>query len=299
MSSHNVEAIPLMQQGEEEDHILEQKHKAHSFNQPRSSLRSRLIRALPYLACLVALLSFTLNTLIFARPSQKPKLDVFNGSVVQSLRKPSLYLGIDRVPEIKEMLSLESLFAQGHATATGSLPTETHAHGGSAVHDTSEHPARSVNIARVNSRYPDLIYPQDGWVVLSEFDRTILQLHSGSQSSRCILTSAFPGRRSLGDRLLTIEIDDSTTRVARIQARVLSNSDSSVDFSSLTWNSRSSLSHLIGELEVDFGRNSSTSEFACGGSELLVELACLGNGCGVEFKYLNEDSTSFINLVSK
>ena len=111
-------------------------------------------------------------------------------------------------------------------------------------------------------------------------------------SPRCTLTSAFPNRKSLGDKLLTIEVDDATYKFPQIQATLLSNSGG-INMTSPTWNSRPATSKLVGQLTADFGRTSSTSEFACGGeSNVLIELVCLGEGCRVEFKPLGHDIES-------
>lgn len=173
-SRENVEGIPLMRQGEDDDYVSEYGH-ATSSNQQSSHAVRRATSALPYAACLIALLSFVFNALNF---SQNPKLDVFKGSVVHSLRKPSLYLGIDRVPDIKEMLSLETLFTQNHTTATDSSPDIIHSHGSSTGGSPTDNADYSGDVARVNSRYPDLAFPQDGWVILSEHVSTVITSYS-------------------------------------------------------------------------------------------------------------------------
>lgn len=64
----------------------------------------------------------------------------------------------------------------------------------------------------------------------------------------------------------------------------------SVDFATLTWNTRPQALKLVGELDASFGRNDTTGEFDCEpDTRLLVELACIGRGCRIEYK----DETGF------
>ncbi|CAL1709829.1 unnamed protein product [Somion occarium] len=295
----NVEAIPLMHPGEDNAHTSMPKRRgSRSSSNPRGFLAKWT--SLPHSALLIALLSLFLSSLGLASSlrsfRQQNELDE---AQLELLRKPSLYFGFDKVPRIQQILSLESLIAQAQGTATSSVVTEpTHSldedhptagHGHGHVATPAAGPGRPVNIARVNSQYPDQIFARDGWVLITEHDRTLLEFRTSSHTSRCVFASYFPTRRSLGDRLLTIELDDPNTPIARIQLTTMTVSES-VDFATLTWNTRPQALKLVGELDASFGRNDTTGEFDCEpDTRLLVELACIGRGCRIEYK----DETGF------
>ena len=175
----SIEAIPLMRQANGDDDELYDSHAANGALHPtkqRSFLSTgRTISSLSYVACLVAIISFAYNTLSFMNPSQGSKLKLLNENVVQSLRKPSLYLGIDRVPEIKKRLTVESVLAQSHTTTPDSSPNTPHTHNTPSGGSPTGSSDRVINVARVSSLYPDMTFMQDGWVILSN---SVSQLES-------------------------------------------------------------------------------------------------------------------------
>ena len=108
---------------------------------------------LPLLACLVTVLSLISNAATFtagwnsalARGSSS-KIDA------SKLRRPSVYLGLERVPAIK--------LQHGDISQYTARPS-THTPGSARIGWPSA-------IARVNSVYPHFIFPQDEWVFLTE-----------------------------------------------------------------------------------------------------------------------------------
>lgn len=99
----------------------------------------------------------------------------------------------------------------------------------------------------------------------------------------CQLASYFPIRSILGTKLLTLEYDD--TSKLQIQVHLYPPS-TPIDFSSLTWRTRpQSSTTSLKPLLAEFGVNSTTNEFPCSSDNpVLVELACEGHGCRVEFE---------------
>lgn len=159
----NQEAIPLMAPDEyvHDFHSGVAHVSARSFkDQDPVPLAARSSRStfLLFLACVVTILSLSFNatTLIrTGRPLQSPQvLDSSN------LRRPSLYLGLERVPEIK--MQMGDIHTHVPVPSTGP-------------------PNRSQlgwpsQVARVNSDYPYYAFAQDGWVVLTEQVRSYLSL---------------------------------------------------------------------------------------------------------------------------
>jgi len=229
------------------------------------------------LACLVTALSLAFNAGTFVRSwgsrgdSVPDKLDV------SKLRRPSLYLGLERVPEL---LQQQSPASQGQplgspSTAAAGWPTR---------------------VARVNSAYPDYVFPQDGWVSLTEQDHTIMEFAAIPTRAglRCALQAYFPGRRDLRDKLLTIERDDGIAPDPVVRFTAVS--PSPVDLTNLTWNTRPSATRLVDlplTLTVAFGRNQTTAPFPCPSDiPLRVEAMCVGGGCRVEY----DASGSLVNV---
>ena len=101
----------------------------------------------------------------------------------------------------------------------------------------------------------------------------------------CQLAAYFPTRTALGlgSKLLTLEYDDDAGSL-QIQVH-LHPPQTSVDFPALTWHGRpQSSTTSLRPLVAQFGKNSTTNEFPCSSDyPILVELACEGRGCRVEF----------------
>ncbi len=99
----------------------------------------------------------------------------------------------------------------------------------------------------------------------------------------CQFASYFPVRPVVGGKLLTLEYDDA----GKLQIQVhLYPPSASIDFSTLTWRTRpQSSTTSLKPLLAEFGVNSTTNEFPCSSdAPILVELACEGHGCRVEFE---------------
>lgn len=176
------EAIPLMAQ-EEYTHEFNGGRNASALKDPerppvKSPWSSSSILLL--LACLVTLISLLFNTFTFSKSwypfmgaSPSYKLDV------GKLRRPSLYLGLERVPEINAR--------NGNIHKYLSVPS-------SSAPSSSSPIGWPAAVARVSSAYPYFIFPQDGWVFLTEQVRTpccfrkctsqLLTRYSGSRNRR-------------------------------------------------------------------------------------------------------------------
>ncbi|GJE86379.1 hypothetical protein PsYK624_024590 [Phanerochaete sordida] len=229
---------------------------------PRRSSRWAILLAL---ACAVTALSLVFNAVTFVRSTSARSSRAAEKLDTSKLRRPSLYLGLERVPEL----------LQEHQSPVS--------------HDEpSSAPAGwPSRVARVNSAYPQHAFPQDGWVVLTEQDRTIMDFDAiaGKPGQRCTLRAFFPTRRELRDKLLTMERDDGVAPdpAIRFTARTLS----PLDISDVTWNTRPSATRLVDmplTLTAAFGHNQSTVAFPCPTSGTLrVEAMCIGGGCRVEY----------------
>lgn len=260
-------------------------------DQELASVRHQWSRSAVFLslACLVTALSFIFNSVTFVRTSRSnsapEKLDI------SKLRRPSLYLGLERVPEL----------LQQHGTSPSSQA-------GPFSSPSISGAGWPTRVARVNSAYPDYVFPQDGWVLLTERvrasslrartrwlnpgfaiqDHAIMEFaatpaHGGQ---RCALQAYFPGRRDLRDKLLTIERNDGHAPDISIRFTTLSHSP--IDFTNFTWNTRPSAVRLV-DLPLTlsaaaFGRNQTTVSFSCpSDTPLRLEAMCIGGGCRLEY----------------
>lgn len=127
---------------------------AHLFkDEDRPSVKSRWSRStmLLLLTCLVTLLSLLSNAVTFSRSWDAVKGTNTHKLDVSKLRRPSLYLGLERVPAIK--------LRNGDVHKPVSAPI------GLPQNPSSGWPTA---VARVNSAHPYFVFPQDGWVFLTE-----------------------------------------------------------------------------------------------------------------------------------
>jgi hypothetical protein len=127
------------------------------------------------LTCLVTLLSLFYNTAAFARSwrSSQNQAAAFSKLDVSKLRRPSLYLGLEEVPNILRMLSTDAFGQHTHTP----VPSD------SAFQNTR--PGWPSALARVNSAYPNRDFMQDGWIFLTEQVRLMLSTIFCSVSLTC------------------------------------------------------------------------------------------------------------------
>lgn len=152
------EGIPLMAP---EEYVNDFDHgiahvSARSFKeQGRLPATSRWSKSmiLPLLACLVALLSLISNAATFANSWKSALASGIPSKIDASkLRRPGLYLGLERVPAIKlQHGDISQYTARPSTTATDSVRM-----------------GWPSAIARVNSIYPHFTFPLDQWVFLTE-----------------------------------------------------------------------------------------------------------------------------------
>ena len=154
-SSH--EAIPLMTQDEYVHDFHRGVSQVHAQplkleEDPELELvRTRWPRSTIFLllACFVTALSLFLNAATFVRSWHPRSNNAPEKLDVSKLRRPSLYLGLERTPELLQH--------------QGPISQALHSNSPSSV--GAGWPAR---VARVSSAYPDSVFAQDGWVVLTE-----------------------------------------------------------------------------------------------------------------------------------
>lgn len=231
----NAEYVPLMAIEEHENNDVEAegnirhdgyKH-AMSQNQRVGFLNiSSITTVSVYSALAISLVAFFLSSLSFwsfGRPSAS-SLEIGP----QALRRPSLYLGLERVPEIKVRLDAEALLrpTPDHSGSGGNGHGGMHENAGTPEVDGMVKPSTFVRISRL---YPDMNWT-DEKIVLSEsvrvsrmsFWRLILTSNMCiaqdlmilyfplpnnviSDPSQCTLRASFPAQSALNGRLLTVE----------------------------------------------------------------------------------------------
>ncbi|EMD36961.1 hypothetical protein CERSUDRAFT_95229 [Gelatoporia subvermispora B] len=215
---------------------------------------------------------------------------------ISTLRRPSLYQGLERVPEIKVQLQIEALRMQGHGTTSSMEDTPR-----PTVRPAGSNGVRASTIARVNSRHPNAHYPEDGWVLLTEEDRALLLFDShgtGLNSSSCAFAYTFPARADLKDKLLTIENPDTPTVAPLILITSLNIPDQ-LDLKKITWSSSPVPQSLLGTVPAEFGANGTTEAFECPqNGPMLFELACATPGCRVEYTDDDEEPLLGIRLTT-
>lgn len=154
-SNEDAEHIPLMGDADDPRGDVQQRQRSDvsKLGYPR------LLPLLVLSALATSLLSFMWNGNQLNNRFHRPSIDV------PSLRHPSLYIGLDRVPEIKSVL------ASQQATANSDNHHETMPTLSVPIH------GRPRRIVRVNSDYPGTVYPEDHWVLLSKKVSPVLLLN--------------------------------------------------------------------------------------------------------------------------
>ncbi|KAI0074952.1 hypothetical protein K474DRAFT_1664862 [Panus rudis PR-1116 ss-1] len=307
-SSREPEAIPLISQGGDQEWVDDfaredpsntpafggESHNSKARNEShfgRSS--SPLSRYLLYGAVFISLLSLFCNAIFLLtwKPRSQTRKD---NELVKSLRRPSQYLGIERVPQLKVALSLESMVAHatashaghsGHGSANdGPMPSRTISLATEPTRSASS--SRALREVRVNSLFPDDEFGDDGWITLTAQDRMLLEFHSPLDAVKCAFIGHFPIRDDLGGSHLTIEHDDEQSQSSFVEIRQISDLSALPHPLNTTWNTRPASSKLLGQLQVAFGVESVTKPtFSCiPGQPLLVELTCISKDCRIEYR---------------
>lgn len=160
------EAIPLISQ----QHTSDESHSDDGFTaKPEHELSSddelvygrtrlsslSLQTILAGSALVVSLFSLLWNTFVFSTtlraPSTVSSVVPIKHVDIDALRRPSIYLGLERMPA----------YRGGHNSHGQASPLAVIAGGNGDL-------GVPTALARVNSRYPDLTFTQDGWVFLTE-----------------------------------------------------------------------------------------------------------------------------------
>ena len=103
-----------------------------------------------------------------------------------------------------------------------------------------------------------------------------------------MLHASFPSRQSIAasDVLLTLEgSPESAVILTAFQ------SDSTSRLEDMTWSTRPPSIRTLGSLPMTFGTVDDAKVFACSTSDgwMLVEAACQGSGCRMEYEYLSSE----------
>ena len=162
-NQEQVEAIPLIAQDHNQDIRDDYRVKSEHDSDdslpeiPTGSKGYSLSTLLLAAAFLLSLVSLTWNAVALASVAGS-KASPSQRIVVDSLRRPSIYLGMERVPGYKN--KKHSKPASGGASMSMSAaPVQATRVPG---------PGEPTELARVNMRYPDVVFEQDGWVFLTE-----------------------------------------------------------------------------------------------------------------------------------
>ncbi|KII91603.1 hypothetical protein PLICRDRAFT_173429 [Plicaturopsis crispa FD-325 SS-3] len=274
-----VEYIPLIGDAASDDGNASTEHinieEKDSIPQRPTGKRRTVFSTLVTSALVVSILSFALSgaqlSSVIRYTHTGPTVDV------SALRRPSLYQGLERVPEIKAAMAKEKPMVHmspplPSSTSTSAAPAST----------ASGSTSRPSTIARVDSLHPQTSYPNDGWVLLTDTDRTVMQFLAPSVASSCTFKGFWPARRALGDKMLTLEGADSSVRVS---LRLL---PPEFSMRNVTWDALPPKDDHLGSLTASFGTDDagkSLFSFPCeAGERYVVELACIGEGCRVEYK---------------
>ena len=115
-------------------------------------------------------------------------------------------------------------------------------------------------------------------------------------NSQCALLGRFPARSDLGlespVQMLTLERDDANATSASPSSRwpeIHFNAlpAAGLSFAGVTYNALPAARTPLGSIAAAFGTNASTAPFKCpsAGERLVVEAACGGGMCRVEYAY--------------
>ncbi|KAH8112830.1 hypothetical protein DFH11DRAFT_1604172 [Phellopilus nigrolimitatus] len=296
--------------------LVSQGENARSY---RPGRLSTLTTTSVWVALAISLLAFLVSA---ASSLQTIRYSIFSQTIginIEALRHPSLYLGLERVPEIRARLKMERTIAK--------LLGETHANEGGHGHnnegmqgkpggqegendtekgdDAHHHVVHPAEVRRVSSLYPGEDMHKDGWISLSDTDTTLLEFiipvigTISSISRKCTLGTAFPKRRDLHGRLLTIE------GAPEIEVYLADgNGDDDRLRGYVTWNNKPSRQRRLGSAQVEFGigmDSTSLTEFDCSNeTSVVIELECsrasVRSGCRVEYALFDSSSDFGFNL---
>lgn len=155
----DADYIPLMGEGQDDEGFLTKNTKKRILRESSDhNFLRRFLSTFVICALLVSFLSFFVSGVQFISTYQH--LNGGRGLDVDSLRRPSLYMGLDRVPMLQLVLDAQKAAGVMH-------------HGGGAASSTVPAPVtrysgRPQAISRVNADNPHTSYPQDGWVLLTD-----------------------------------------------------------------------------------------------------------------------------------
>lgn len=127
-----------------------------------SGKASRILVLAIYTALAISFLSFAFSGLTFlaALRGNVDKLDT------RTLERPSLYLGLERVPVIKKRLDQKPMAPPGKA------PDWLHGHGHhNPPTNTDPNVIKPSALRRVSSLYPSMSFADDKWITLTEWVR--------------------------------------------------------------------------------------------------------------------------------
>ncbi|TFK32277.1 hypothetical protein BDQ12DRAFT_739502 [Crucibulum laeve] len=257
--SENTEYIPLMENG----------HATKEVSSPDDNINYnprnfRTLAILVLTAFLTSYLSFFFSGTQFL--SARRSLQSRRG--ISELRRPSLYIGLDKV--YLHSTTNNSSENMVHHDHNGSSPS-----GDSTDEDHGRlHPHKIISI---NSQDPDVTFYLDRWILLSKQDRVFMEFNLPTGSHSCDFALYLPARRSLGDRMLTLEGKDPA-----IDIEIFS---SSMNISEITWSNRPTGGTKLVSLAAEFDSNATTKEFPCvGKTSLIVGLSCAKEDCRVEYQ---------------
>lgn len=150
----------------------ETKHPLRQASTGSTTVCEQLTTLLLFSAFLVSLLSFATTLYIhFARSRSSISTGSYASTYynidISNLRKPSQYLGLERVDGSIERLAQEL----AHNGAGGGAHGATSSSNGSMTMNPPPSlpvgPGRATSIVRVNERFPNATFPRDGWVLLT------------------------------------------------------------------------------------------------------------------------------------
>ena len=113
--------------------------------------------------------------------------------------------------------------------------------------------------------------------------------HTPVEHPSCSFQLSLPPRRALiqSARLLTLENPAASGGILMLDIYTLDAADIDLAQVNISWASRPPRRAFVGRIEARFGENATTPQFDCGGGggdSLTVELACVGDGCRVEYR---------------
>jgi len=285
-SQDGAEYIPLMTEdsGSDEQKLSEDSKEIEfpSLQKAHGPSASRFLLTAIYSALAVSFLSFVFSGLTFitALRGNVSKLDT------RTLERPSLYLGLERVPVIKKQLEQKPIAPPGHA------PDLQHGHGHDHNMPIASDPEaiKPTAIHRVSSLYPTMSFTDDKWITLTEWDSMLVEfqlpydLPQAFDRKKCEITFKIPPQtvKALMDRQVTIEPR------GRSDVHVWEVSPLPPSEHNVTYNFKPTRISSLGSMEVGFDIQSHVGVVDCrAGATVTLELACPPKsgrvGCRVEF----------------